>query len=234
MLSGKPPFTEGDTADVMRQHLCSPAPEIKNDSIPSYLKRLCLRMLSKNDYDRPANCYEIIHKLSAGTSSSITHDDFVRPTILRDTLGSSYSKEQSTKLPDYSALKKRTNPDSYRTSSGEHAATSSGSHIRKRGRKRFNSSESISSYMEFEEPTSYSKIMLNLVAVGLIAVLAQYFLLPWESLSQLSNGYKTSLNFYLRLAQCLLGFSIVLSIPNALVAIFRPKYMREKKEFLVC
>ncbi len=233
MMTGKVPYSEGSPADMLRQHLCSPIPEIKNDSIPSYLKRLCYKLLSKNEHDRPVNCGEIIQKLSSATSTSMTQisrDDFIRPTVLSGlaSIAKNDTPQKLTNLPDYSMLKRKTNPSTYKIPIKEVREALG--------------NNSIGSFLENDFPNNtiadYSKnhsypwiirISSSLLTLLVVCSIAYNFLVPWNTLIKLSLANSSTVPFFLCFATCAIGISILFAFPAALVAAFKPAYMSEKK-----
>jgi len=63
MLSGKPPFTSNNLVELIQMHESAEVPPLP-DSIPESIKKLILKMLSKNRTDRPRNVNEVIKSLS--------------------------------------------------------------------------------------------------------------------------------------------------------------------------
>ena len=229
MISGEVPFHEGSAADLLRQHLCSPVPEIKNDAMPSYMVRLCNKLLAKSDLERPANCYEIIQKL-AGTSSSITHDDFVRPAVLTGTTQVK-TLPPLTKLPDYTALKKKTNPDTFK-SVGTSVKSSLNATLRS-SRSSRPSGDTVGSYASEKKVPGFVTIPISILTVMVVCWAAQKYLVRWDRLLELSVSGVTSVAFVTNLALAFIGISIFFSAPGALVAALRPGYMRDKKLLLM-
>ncbi len=232
MLTGKVPYSEGISTDLLRQHICAPIPEVKNDATPSYLKRLCYKLLSKNDFERPKNCYEIIQKLSQGTSTSITHDDFVRPTVMGGLETRAIIDQQKNKLPDYTTLKRKTNPDSYKIPVTEVRAE-----LRKTSLASFAGTYvpqgTVGSYSVHPDQPIGLQIFYSFVFIITVGLFAHNYMIPWDSLLMSSGGLVTGVSFIGNLALCIVGLSILFSIPAAIVAALRPGYMREKRFFVM-
>lgn len=230
MITGKVPFNEGSAADLLRQHLCSPIPEIKNDSLPSYVKRICLSLLAKNESERPAHALEVVQKL-AGTSTSISTDDFVRPTVLTG-LPAQQKLPPISKLPDYSALKRKANPETYR--SGNWKLRSAAGDWSSASRATSTEGHSTLGKYSAEGTIPWSlRVILSLGMVAIIATLAERFLMPWSTLVRYSLSGSTSVNFISMMALCAIGTSLLFSTPPALVAALKPNYMREKKVLIM-
>ncbi len=232
MITGKTPFNEGSPTDLLRQHLCSPVPEIKNESIPSYLKRICLNLLSKNESDRPAHALEVVQKL-AGTSTSISvsSDDFVRPTVVTG-LPTQQQMPAVTKLPDYSILKRKTNPDTYRSSNWKLRSAAGDWSSNSKSSSMENHSTIGGHAAGFSLPWIV-RAFISLALVATIATITEKFLLPWSKLVQLSLTGSTSINFVLTMAMCAVGISLLFSTPAAIVAALKPNYMQEKKVLIM-
>lgn len=63
MLTGRPPYSGGTVADVLRQHVEAPVPGL--DELAAPLRRLLRRALAKDPDDRPADARSFLEELEA-------------------------------------------------------------------------------------------------------------------------------------------------------------------------